>query len=411
MKKFGLIGKKLGHSFSGLIHEKLGRYSYELWPIEKEKLHDFMTNADFDGINVTIPYKKDVIPYLDEISEEARLCGAVNTVVRRDGKLYGYNTDIFGMKNMLRRAGIALKDKNVLILGSGGTSGTARCLCKMEGAKRIERVSRTAKDGAISYEDALTRKDTEVILNTTPVGMYPNMGISPIDLTAFPKLEAVADAIYNPLKSQILLEGEKLGVRTTGGLSMLVSQAMYAARLFVSDDSVLDCCEEITKDIYSSKENIVLTGMPGSGKSTIGKALADAMGREFFDSDEEIVREAGKPIPQIFAEDGEGAFRDLESRVIRSLGEKEGIVLATGGGAVLREKNIDILRGNGRIFFLDAALATLVSTADRPLSSTPEALRQRYEERYDIYRATADVIVPVTRNLEENLKAIQKEIL
>jgi len=237
------------------------------------------------------------------------------------------------------------------------------------------------------------------------------MGISPIDLTAFPKLEAVADAIYNPLKSQILLEGEKLGVRTTGGLSMLVSQAMYAARLFVSDDSVLDCCEEITKDIYSSKENIVLTGMPGSGKSTIGKALADAMGREFFDSDEEIVREAGKPIPQIFAEDGEGAFRDLESRVIRSLGEKEGIVLATGGGAVLREKNIDILRGNGRIFFLDAALATLVSTADRPLSSTPEALRQRYEERYDIYRATADVIVPVTRNLEENLKAIQKEIL
>lgn len=411
MKKFGLIGEKLGHSFSKTVHEKLGRYRYELWPIEKEKLSDFMTNADFDGINVTIPYKKDVIPYLDEVSEEARLCGAVNTVVRRDGKLCGYNTDIFGMKHMLRRAGIALKNKNVLILGSGGTSGTALCLCRMEGAKRVERVSRTAKDGAISYEKALTRKDTEVILNTTPVGMYPHMGQSPIDLSEFPHLEAVADAIYNPLKSQLIMEAEKRGLRATGGLSMLVSQAMYAARLFTSDDSVLDRCEEITKEIYSSKENIVLTGMPGSGKSTIGKALANQLGREFFDSDEEIVREAEKPIPQIFAEEGEAAFRDLESRVIRSLSEKEGIVFATGGGAVLREKNIDILRGNGRIFFLDAPLSTLVSTTDRPLSSTPEALRQRYEERYGIYCATADVTVPVTRNLEENLVALQKEIL
>lgn len=192
---------------------------------------------------------------------------------------------------------------------------------------------------------------------------------------------------------------------------MLVSQAMYAARLFISDDSVLDRCEEITREIYSAKENIVLTGMPGSGKSTIGKALAATMDREFFDSDEEIVRVAGKSIPQIFAEDGEAAFRDLESRVIRNLGEKESVVLATGGGAVLRERNVDLLRGNGRIFFLDAPLETLVSTADRPLSSTPEALKKRYEERYDIYRATADVRIPITRNLEENLKAIQKEIL
>lgn len=411
MKKYGLIGEKLGHSFSKIIHEKLGKYSYELWPIAKEDLDEFMTKADFDGINVTIPYKKDVIPYLSFLSEEARLCGAVNTVVRRDGKLYGYNTDIFGMRDMLRRAGIELKNKNVLILGSGGTSGTARCLCEMEGAKRIERVSRSAKDGAIRYEEALTRKDTDVILNTTPVGMYPKMGERAIDLSPFPQLEAVADVIYNPLKSQFLLDGEKRGLRTTGGLYMLVSQAMYAAKLFLSEDSVLDRCEEIAKEIYSVKENIVLTGMPSSGKSTIGKALAAAMGREFFDSDEEIVREAGKPIPQIFAEEGEAAFRDLESRVIRDLGEKESIVLATGGGAVLREQNVDLLRGNGRIFFLDAPLETLVSTADRPLSSTPEDLRKRYEERYDIYRATADVRISVTRNLEENLKAIQKEIL
>ncbi len=411
MKKFGLIGEKLGHSFSKIIHEKLGRYEYELWPIAKDHFPDFMTKADFDGINVTIPYKKDVIPYLDEISEEARRCGAVNTVVRREGRLFGYNTDILGMEAMLQRAGITLAGKNVLILGSGGTSGTAFCLCRMGGAKRVERVSRTAKDGAICYEEALTRKDTEVILNTTPVGMYPNMGESPISLSAFPRLEAVADAIYNPLKSQLLVEAEKRRLRTAGGLYMLVSQGVYAARIFTSDDSVFDRCEEITKEIYSFKENIVLTGMPGSGKSTVGKVLAEKLGREFFDSDDEIVREAGKPISQIFAHEGEAFFRDLESLVLRRLGEKQGIVLATGGGAVLRERNVDILRGNGRIFFLDAPLEALVSTEDRPLSSTPEALRQRYEERYDIYCRTADVIVPITRNLEENVKAIQKEIL
>lgn len=411
MKRYGLIGERLGHSFSKIIHEKLGLYEYELWPIEKDKLHDFMSKADFDGINVTIPYKKDVIPYLCHVSEEAKLCGAVNTVVRREDGLYGYNTDILGMKEMLHHAGIEIEGKNVLILGSGGTSGTALCLCRMLGAKRAERVSRTKKDGAVSYEEAATRADTDVIINTTPVGMYPNMGESPIDLSAFPRLSAVADAIYNPLRSQLLLDAEKRGLRTTGGLYMLVSQAIYAARLFTGDDSVLHRCEEISSELYASKENIVLTGMPGSGKSTVGKALAERLGREFFDSDEEIVREAGKPIPEIFAQEGEAAFRDLESLVLRRLGEKDGIVLATGGGAVLREKNVDILKGNGRIFFLDAPLETLVSTADRPLSSTPEALRQRYEERYDVYCNSADTIIPVSRNLEENLSAIQKEIL
>lgn len=411
MTRYGLIGEKLGHSFSKIIHEKLGRYEYELWPMPKEALHDFLTKADFDGINVTIPYKKDVIPYLTFISEEARLCGAVNTVVRREDGLYGYNTDILGMKEMLSYRGISLEGKKVLILGSGGTSGTALCLCRMLGAARVHRVSRSKKDGALSYEEAALLSDTQVILNTTPVGMFPHMGESPIDLSLFPRLEAVADAIYNPLKSQLVLEGEKRGLRSSGGLYMLVSQAIHAARLFTGDDSILDCCEAITREIRSSKENIVLTGMPGSGKSTVGRALARAMGREFFDSDDEIVKKAGKPIPQIFSEDGETAFRDLETLVLRELGEKESIVLATGGGAVLREKNIDLLRGGGRIFFLDAPLETLVSTSDRPLSSTPEALRQRYEERYGIYCRTADVRIPVTRNLEENLKAIQKEIL
>ena len=411
MKKIGLIGEKLGHSFSKIIHEKLGQYSYELIPLEKEAFHAFMKKADFDGINVTIPYKKDVIPYLDEISEEAKLCGAVNTVVKKNGMLYGYNTDVLGMEDMLRRAGIEIKDKNVLILGSGGTSGTALQLCRKLGAKSILRVSRREKDGAISYEAAKEKTDTDVILNTTPVGMYPDMGESPIDLSCFPRLSAVADVIYNPLKTKLLLEAEKRSLRTTGGLYMLVSQAMHAARLFTSDDFVLERTEKIAAELYAAKENIVLIGMPACGKSTVGKALAEDLGRRFLDSDEEIVKKAGKEIPRIFAEEGEAAFRDLESRVIKDLSAEQGIVLATGGGVILREENVENLRANGKIFFLDAPLETLVATSDRPLSSTPEALKQRYEERYDRYLAVADKRISVSRDLAANLSAIKKELI
>jgi len=409
--KCGCIGEKLGHSFSKVIHEKLGLYEYELWPLEKKALSDFMTRCEFDGINVTIPYKKDVIPYLKEMSEEARLCGAVNTVVNRAGELFGFNTDFLGMRAMLEKGGIELCGKNVLILGTGGTSSTALKLAESLGAKRVERVSRSGKNGALTYEEALQRKDTEILLNTTPCGMFPNMGTSPVDLDQFPQLSGVADAVYNPLKSQLVLDAETRGIPAVGGLYMLVSQGVFAAQIFTGREDLSDRIEPIFTQIEKEKQNLVLIGMPGCGKSTLGKELASRLGKEFTDSDEEIVRLAGKPISEIFRTDGEEAFRDLESEVIRSLSERQGAVIATGGGAVLRKRNVEYLKGNGILLFLDAPPETLLSTPARPLSSNQEALMQRYRERYHLYCAASDRHIPVSRSVEDNLLAIQKELL
>lgn len=405
--KFGCIGEKLGHSFSVEIHEKIGLYDYELMPVPREKLHDFMMERDFDGINVTIPYKKDVIPYLKEISYEAKLCGAVNTIVKKDGALYGYNTDFAGMRDLLAMGGIEIENKNVLILGSGGTAGTAQKLCAVLGAARVELVSRGGKDGCISYEEAYTRTDTEVIINATPCGMYPNAGTSPVDLTKFPVLCGVADAVYNPERTALLMQAEKLEIPCIGGLYMLVSQALYAAEIFTGREDLLHLAPAIYEAVRREKENIVLVGMPGAGKSTLGKALAEKTGREFFDSDAVIEAEEGKTIPEIFRQSGEQMFRDIESRVIRSLSALRGKVIATGGGAVLRDENVTNLRSNGTILFLDAPLETLLPTGDRPLTATAEDLKKRYEERYDRYCASADAVIPVTRDVERNLKKIE----
>jgi len=408
--KYGCIGEKLGHSFSKDIHDRIGKYEYELWPIEKACLSDFMTRRPFAGINVTIPYKKDVIPFMEEISPEAKLCGAVNTVVNREGKLYGYNTDFLGMKGLLERKGISLAGKKVLILGSGGTSGTALALCQALGAL-ARRVSRSGKDGCLTYPQAREEKDTQVILNTTPCGMFPNMGENPVDLEDFPLLEGVCDAVYNPLKSQLVLDAEKKGIPATGGLYMLVAQAVYAAQIFTGEKDLIRLAEPIYQDIVKEKKNLVLIGMPGCGKSTIGRALAEKWGKRFFDSDDRIVSLAGKPIPKIFEESGEAVFRDMESQAIRQLSQEQGAVIATGGGAVLREKNVSLLKGNGTLVFLDAPLEQLVATPDRPLSSNREAMERRYRERYDVYLAAADLRVPVNRSLEENMKRIEEELL
>ncbi len=406
--KFGCIGEKLGHSFSVEIHEKIGLYSYELWPLEKEKLSHFMKRADFDGINVTIPYKKDVIPYLSALSPEAKLCGAVNTVVKREGKLYGYNTDFLGMKDLLSFGHLSVKGKNVLILGSGGTSRTALCLCESLGAKRVHRVSRSGKDGCLTYEKARELSDTEILINTTPCGMYPKAGESPVDLSFFPRLEGVADAIYNPQKTRLLMDAEASGIPCVGGLYMLVSQALYAAEIFTGITGLCARARGIYEEIKREKENIVLIGMPGSGKSTLGRDLAERLGKEFFDSDTVIEEEEKRTIPEIFAAEGEKAFRDAESRVIRSLSALRGKVIATGGGAVLREENVSFLKSNGRLIFLDAPLSDLTATASRPLSSTPADLEKRHKERYEIYLAVCDERVSVSRNRKENLDLIQK---
>ncbi len=405
---YGCIGEKLGHSFSAIIHEKIGLYDYALWPVEKEKLDDFMTRRDFDGINVTIPYKKDVIPYLKEISEEAVLCGAVNTVVKRGGELFGYNTDFLGMKAMLEYGNIFVKGKKVLILGSGGTSGTAKKLCEHLHAKSVFRVSRTGKDDCITYEKAITLSDTEVIINTTPCGMFPHMGESPIDLSFFPQLSGVADAIYNPRRTKLLLDAKKRGIPCIDGLYMLVSQAVYAAEIFTGQKGLLEKTLPIYKSIQKEKRNIVLVGMPGSGKSTIGKEIARSLHMDFLDTDDLIREKAGKKIPEIFAQMGEKHFRDLESEVIREIAPFQGKVIATGGGAVLREENVSYLKGNGDILFLDAPLEALISTKDRPLTSNPEDMKKRYEERYGIYTSCADLAVEVSRDLTENTEKILK---
>ena len=409
--KYGLIGEKLGHSFSVEIHQKIGLYEYELCPLKREELADFLTKKDFCGINVTIPYKKDVIPYLDSLSPAARLCGAVNTVVKREGRLLGDNTDFYGMQCCLERAGIDLKGKDVLILGSGGTSGTALALAQHLGAASVHRVSRSARDGFLTYEEAAARKSVQILMNTTPCGMYPDLDAIPIDLASFPRLEGIFDAIYNPLKSRLVLWGEKHAIPATGGLYMLVAQALRAAEIFTGEQALMDRAEPIFQALFSEKKNIVLTGMPGSGKSTLGRALALSLGKEFVDSDEEIVKRAKKSIPQIFREEGEGAFRDLESSVIRSLSARQGLVLATGGGVPLRQENMENLRANGTVLFLDAPLSSLLPTDDRPLSSNQADLKQRYEERYEIYLQACHKRIPVSRNVEENLLLIEKELL
>lgn len=406
--KFGCIGEKLGHSFSVEIHEKLGLYDYTLMPLSRDEFHGFMVEKDFDGINVTIPYKKDVIPYLKEISYEAKLCGAVNTIVKRDGELYGYNTDFAGMRDLLAIGGIEIEGKNVLILGSGGTAGTAKKLCEVLGAARAQLVSRGGKDGCITYEEAYEKIDTEVIINATPCGMYPNAGQSPVELARFPRLCGVADAVYNPEKTAFLMEAEALEIPHIGGLYMLVSQALYAAEIFTGREDLLHLAPTIYEALRREKENIVLIGMPGSGKSTLGKALAEKMGREFLDSDAVLEKEEQKTIPELFREIGEQGFRDTESRVIRSLSALRGKVIATGGGAVLRAENVKNLRSNGVLLFLDAPLETLMPTGDRPLTSTFDDLKKRYEERFHIYLASADAVIPVTRDVEWNLKKIQE---
>ena len=410
--KYGCIGEKLGHSFSKDIHSRFAPYEYELLELKPDEVGAFLEKKDFAGINVTIPYKETVIPYLDEISDEARQIGAVNTIVNRGGRLCGFNTDFFGMRCLLRKNGFSLKEKKVLILGTGGTSKTARALAFAEGARDVLRVSRTAREGAVSYEKAYSEHaDADFLINTTPCGMFPNAGISPVDLEGFPRLSGVLDAIYNPLKTRLFQEARKRGVPAACGLYMLVAQAVRAAEIFLDRPFPEEVIARVTEEIRKEKQNLVLIGMPASGKSTLGKLAAERLGRPFFDSDEEIVKEAGKTIPEIFRDEGEKGFRDREEKMIRALSARQGIVLATGGGAVLREENRRCLSSNGKIIFLLRPLSFLEATSDRPLSSNRSDLERRFRERDGVYRAFADCIFPAGEDKNKNADAIVKEFL
>ena len=408
---YGLIGEKLGHSFSAEIHQMLKSNPYALVELSKDELDAFFTAKDFSAINVTIPYKTAVIPYLSYLDEAANEIGAVNTVVNKNGELWGYNTDFYGLSALISHAGITLQNKKVAILGTGGTSKTALAVAKSLGAKEVLLVSRNAGDGVITYQELTNfHTDIEVLINTTPVGMYPNTEATPVDVSVFPKLSGAIDAIYNPLCTQLILDAQKRGIPAEGGLYMLVAQAVRASELFLNCTYEADTAEHIYQTILNKTENIVLSGMPGAGKSTVGRLLAQELNRPFFDLDEEIVRFAGRSIPEIFATDGEATFRNLETEVLREvLANQKGIVLATGGGAVLRDENVDLLHRNGKICFLDRPLEALLPTSDRPLANSEEAIRRRYEERYERYCTTADYRIDADASPEEVVRRTRKE--
>lgn len=394
MKRYGCIGKKLTHSFSREIHGKLADYRYDLMELTEEEIPRFFAEKNFAAINVTIPYKQTVIPYLDSVSPVAQRIGAVNTVVNKDGKLYGYNTDYYGMKALIERVGIDLTGKKVLVLGTGGTSKTARVLAADLGAAQVLTVSRKKTADYIPYEEAVRdHGDADAIINTTPAGMYPQVEDKPIDIAAFPNLSGVIDAVYNPLRTNLIRDAQERGIPAEGGLYMLVMQAVVAVERFLDTAVEREAADRVFASIYGAKENIVLTGMPGSGKSTVGKLL-QLEGFTFVDTDAEIEKRCGCAIKDLIREKGEKYFRDLETEVIREVSSESCRIISTGGGAILREENMHCLKRNGKLFFLDASLSRLQATDDRPLSNTRQKLEKLYAERIDIYRSTADVVVP-----------------
>ena len=409
MKKYGCIGKKLTHSFSKEIHARLADYEYELIELTEEEIQPFFEKKDFAAINVTIPYKQTVIPYLDSVSDIAQRIGAVNTIVNRDGKLYGYNTDYYGMKALIERVGLDLNGKKVLVLGTGGTSRTARIVAADMGASEIRVVSRKKTDEYIDYEEAaVLHSDTQIIINTTPSGMYPDCESRPIDISFFDRLEGVIDAVYNPLRTNLVLDAAARGIRAECGLFMLVMQAVVAVEKFLDTKIEKETADRVFASVFASKENIVLTGMPGSGKSTVG-SLIRMEGYTFIDTDAEIAKRCGCTIKELIACKGEKYFRDLESEVIRDVSSESCRIISTGGGAILREENVRCLRRNGKLFFLNADLRRLQATEDRPLSDTYEKLAKLYAERMDIYRSAADVIVPDMETPEAEAEYIRKK--
>ena len=398
---YGCIGEVLKHSFSKEIHNKIADYKYEIKEVKKDEFDSFMKAKDFVGINVTIPYKEMIIPYLDEVDDMAKTIGAVNTVVNKNGKLYGYNTDFYGMKMLIERIGISLENKKVAILGSGGTSKTANAVVSSLGAKTIIKVSREKKGEFITYDELYSAyNDVEVVINTTPLGMYPNVDKSPVDLSKFLKLQGAVDVVYNPIKTEFIRQAKALGVKADTGLYMLVMQAVKASEIFMDKKYDISIGEKIYSEIFSLKQNVVLTGMPGSGKTTVGKILKDLLNKEFVDTDELIEKKENSSIKEIFSIHGEKYFRELEKSVIEEVSKKNGQIISTGGGAILNEENVKNLKLNGKVFFLDRDVSEIVPTDDRPLSSNVYDLKKRYEERYPLYSSTADVVIKV--DVDEN---------
>ena len=383
--KTGLLGRKLAHSYSPQIHSYLGEYSYELFERESDELDSFFQNSKFDCINVTIPYKKDVMPYCTELTDCAKKMGAVNTIVRRpNGSLIGHNTDYFGLHYTFQKMGILLQDKKVLVLGSGGASVTTVIVLQELGANVVI-ISRTGKN---NYNNLHLHRDAAMIVNTTPVGMYPNAGISPVDLDMFPYLEGVLDIIYNPARTKLLLDAAERNIPCENGLWMLVAQAKESAEWFMDTIISDDVIPVVYKKMCKQMENIVLVGMPGCGKSTIGKMLAEKLGKIFVDADDEIIKKTNMTIADIFTTQGEEGFRKIETEVLAELGQNSNLVIATGGGCVTRNENYNSLHQNGTIYWIQRDISML-PTDGRPLSQKSD-LSKMYIARKPLYEKFAD---------------------
>lgn len=396
--KYCLIGEKLGHSYSKVIHELQG-LNYSLVEIPKDKLDEFVKDCP-DGFNVTIPYKKEIIRHLDGLDDSASTVGAVNTVLKRDGKLYGYNTDVFGMEYALKRAEIDLEGKTVLILGSGGTSLTARAVCEKLNARQVFVVSRS---GEINYENCYGL-GAEVIINTTPVGMYPNVDETAVDLARFNNLTGVFDCVYNPLRTNLILEAQKLGIKCSGGLPMLVAQGLKAEEIWLNKEVPSERYESVIRTLENQKRNIVLIGMPSCGKTSVANALAKVLGKPVFDTDQRVFKNEGKTPSEIILSQGETAFREKESVAVSQVAKESGVIIATGGGAILKCENVKALKRNGVLIYLERALEKLVDD-DRPLSKNG-AISRLFEQRKPIYESVCDKKVSNDGDIGDTVKEI-----
>ncbi len=390
MGVYGLIGGRLSHSYSKTVHEALWIDNYNMWEIAPGSLDPFMRYAEWDGVNVTIPYKQAVIPYCDMLDPSALRVGCVNTVIKRDGRFFGYNTDYFGFKYLACSLGITFRDKKVLVLGDGATSLTACAVIKDDHPFSLTVLSRKT---APYYSDIRVYYDSEIIVNTTPVGMFPDNGDTLIDISSFPRLVGVIDVIYNPSRSRLVTDAQKHGIKAGGGLPMLVAQAVRSAQLFsgrVFDDQSID---RVIRQTRAESENIVLIGMPGSGKSTVGHSLALSVGRDFYDVDSFVHACADMSARDMIEKYSEQYFRDKETEALEELTKKSGIVISTGGGSILREYNRELIRQNSRVYYIKRPVTEL-TTRGRPLSADPDSLIALYKIRRPLYLQTADVVVP-----------------
>lgn len=408
--RYGLIGEKLGHSFSKDIHERIADYTFDLIPLSKEEFKTFMEKKEFTALNVTIPYKKDVIPYLDEMDEHAKAIGAVNTIVNRDGKLKGYNTDFTGFLYMVKKHNVHMEGKKVLIIGNGGASAAIQAVVQHESAGSMVIVDVVPGNGAISYDEMFSSHlDAEIIINTSPIGMYPRIGNAPIDISMFHKCEAVLDVIYNTILTRLCFEAQEMDIKRVNGLEMLIAQAKQSVEFFLDksiDDQIID---DIYQDMLRERCNIVLIGMPSAGKTTIGKMLENRMQKEFIDLDDIIIEKAGKSIPEIFEESGEAGFRAIETEAAIEVSKLNNKIIATGGGTIKHKVNMDYLRQNGITIFIDRDVDKLISSdPNRPLSKSTDALEKMHAERLPLYQKYAAYVAVNNSDIESTVTEIEE---